>query len=75
MMCNAKGHVRYFVDPERCQKLITDDRNRSRKEGKRELDDGPFQGHLADSRDYIMYARYQVRVNSSPGKNKVGLVA
>jgi len=80
MMCNATkegtpGRHRLFIDPDKCQKLITDYKNRSRKEGKRELDDGPFQGHLADSCDYIMYARYPVRINNSPGKNKVGLVA
>lgn len=74
MMCNAKEHRRLFIDPNRCEKLITDYKNRSRKEGKRELDDGPFQGHLADSCDYIMYARYPVRINNTPGKSQIGLV-
>ena len=80
MMCNATeegtpGRHRLFIDPDNCQKLISDYRNRSRKEGKRELDDKKFQGHLADSCDYIMYARYPVRINNTPGKSKVGLVA
>ena len=75
MMCNAKQQRRLFIDPDKCERLITDYKNRSRKEGKRELDDGPFQGHLADSCDYIMYARYPVVLNQMQGKSKIGLVA
>ena len=37
MMCNAKEHRRLFIDPDKCQKLITDYKNRSRKEGKLSL--------------------------------------
>jgi len=65
---------RLFMDPVKAAKLATDYRNRSRKEGKMELNDGPFQGHLADSCDYIMYARYPVVLNSTGGTGRVGLV-
>jgi len=68
MYLNAHGRRRIQIDPS-LTTLITDIKNRSRKEGKRELDDGKFQGHLCDALDYICYARYPVRMNPTFGKS------
>lgn len=79
MMCNATdegtpGRHRLFIDPTNAQRLITDYQQRSRKEGKRDLDDGPFQGHLADSCDYIMHARYPIMLDGMGGMAGIALM-
>ena len=73
MLCNAKGDRRLFIDPS-CAVLINDLQNRSRKEGKRELNDGPMTGHMSDALDYVMYIRFPIHLNSQGGAGKIGLV-
>ena len=73
MFCNAKGVRRAFIDSKQVR-LIADVKNRSRKEGLRELDDGKFEGHFSDAFDYIMYGRYPVRINVRQGSQGVVLV-
>jgi len=76
MRAGSKGNYRHrlFIDPDKCAKLVTDYKNRKRKEGKMELDDGPFQGHLADSCDYIMHARYPIMLEGMGGMAGIALM-
>jgi len=73
MLCNANGERRLFIDPS-CVVLLSDLKNRARKEGKRELNDSPMTGHMSDALDYVMYVRFPVHILASRGKAKVGLV-
>jgi hypothetical protein len=59
MLCNAKGSRRLFIHP-RCEHLIQDMMNRSYKPETMEPDDSGDVGHMADSLDYVMYARYPI---------------
>ena len=59
MFKNALGERRLFIDPS-CEELIGDISSRAYKEGTTDPDDFADSGHLCDSLDYIIYARYPI---------------
>lgn len=69
-LCNAAGERRLFIDPS-CVHLIQDLEMRAYKPGTRDVNDFGDQGHMADACDYIIFARFPIRLNLNYGVAQV----
>lgn len=61
-LCNSKGEIRQFVDPENCAELIKDWEYCAWKDNGRELDErDPLRTHLCRAVDYYNEYEYSIR--------------
>ena len=61
-LCNSKGEIKQYVDPENCKELIKDWEYCAWKDNGRELDDrDPMRTHLCRAVDYYNEMEYPIR--------------
>jgi len=67
-LCNSKGEIKQYVDPENCKELIKDWEYCAWKDNGRELDDrDPLRTHLCRAVDYYNEMEYPIRCKPVTG--------